>query len=139
MCLPLLQSGGLIYMKYKFAVIGYGFIGRRHVNTLKSFAESDCTAVCDINPTRLDEVKALYPDMEVYDNADDLFAKADIDGVIISANNNQHKELAIKAAKAGKHIICEKPAAMSVAELDEYDSGGGSGRRYFYCSSAETV
>ena len=106
-------------MKYKFAVIGYGFIGRRHVNTLKSFAESDCTAVCDINPTRLDEVKALYPDMEVYDNADDLFAKADIDGVIISANNNQHKELAIKAAKAGKHIICEKPAAMSVAELDE--------------------
>ena len=57
-------------------------------------------AVCDINPVRLDEVKALYPDMEVYDNADDLFAKADIDGVIISANNNQHKELAIKAAKA---------------------------------------
>lgn len=106
-------------MKLKYAVIGYGFIGRRHVDTLKSFEESDCVAVCDINPLRRKEAEEKYPDMEIYDNADALFEKADIDGVIISANNNQHKELVIKAARAGKHIICEKPAAMSVAELDE--------------------
>lgn len=106
-------------MKLKYAVIGYGFIGRRHVDTLKSFEESDCVAVCDINPLRRKEVEEKYPDMEIYDNADALFEEADIDGVIISANNNQHKELVIKAARAGKHIICEKPAAMSVAELDE--------------------
>ena len=106
-------------MKFRYAVIGYGFIGRRHVDTLKSFEVSDCTAVCDINPQRLQEVKNLYPDMNVYDNADDLFANEEIDGVIIAANNNQHKELVIKAARAGKHIICEKPAAMTVADLDE--------------------
>lgn len=104
---------------YKFAVIGYGFIGRRHVDTLKSFEESDCVAVCDINPARRKEVQEKYPDMEVYDNADELLAKADIDSVIISANNNQHHDLVIKAARAGKHIICEKPAAMTVQELDE--------------------
>lgn len=45
------------FMKLRFAVIGYGFIGRRHVDTLKSFEESDCVAVCDINRARLDEVK----------------------------------------------------------------------------------
>ncbi len=106
-------------MKFKYAVIGYGFIGRRHVDTLKSFEDSDCIAVCDISPKRLQEVKNLYPDMEIYDNADDLLANTEIDGVIISANNNQHKELVIKAARAGKHIICEKPAAMTVSELDE--------------------
>lgn len=106
-------------MKFRYAVIGYGFIGRRHVDTLKSFEVSDCTAVCDINPQRLQEVKNLYPDMNVYDNADDLFANEEIDGVIIAANNNQHKELVVKAARAGKHIICEKPAAMTVADLDE--------------------
>ena len=104
---------------YRFAVIGYGFIGRRHVNTLKNFEDSDCVAVCDINPKRLEEVKEIYPDMEVYGSADELFEKADIDGVIISANNNQHKDLVIKAARAGKHIICEKPAAMTVKDLDE--------------------
>lgn len=106
-------------MSFRYAVIGYGFIGRRHVQTLKDFEESDCVAVCDINPKRLEEVKEAYPEMEVYDNADELFAKTEIDGVIIAANNNQHKELVIKAARAGKHIICEKPAAMYVSELDE--------------------
>lgn len=105
--------------KLRYAVIGYGFIGRRHVNTLKSFEESDCVAVCDSNHKRLEEVKELFPDMEVYDNAEELFAKAKLDGVIIAANNNQHKDLVIQAARAGKHIIVEKPAAMNTAELDE--------------------
>lgn len=104
---------------FRFAVIGYGFIGRRHVDTLKRFPDADCVAVCDRNPVRLKEVLSKYPDMPVYEDADEMFAEANLDGVIISANNNQHKELVIKAARAGKHIICEKPAALSVKELDE--------------------
>lgn len=105
--------------KRRFAVIGYGFIGRRHVETLKSFEELDCVAVCDINPRRLEEVKELHPEMAVYASAEELFSKEALDGVVISANNNQHKDLALQAAKAGVHILMEKPAAMSVAELDE--------------------
>lgn len=105
--------------KLKYAVIGYGFIGRRHVNTLKSFPDVDCVAVCDINPIRREEVKVLYPEIEVYDNASEMFEKAVIDGVIIAANNNQHKLLAIMAAQAGVHILVEKPAALTVRELDE--------------------
>lgn len=104
---------------YNYAVIGYGFIGRRHVATLKSFQNSNCVAVCDCNQCRLDEVKELYPEMKTYLNADDMFANEKLDGVIISANNNQHKNLVIKAARAGVNIIVEKPAAMSVAEFDE--------------------
>lgn len=104
---------------YRFAVIGYGFIGRRHVDTLKSFEKSDCVAVCDRDQRRLAEVRAKYPDMPVYGTADEMFAKEKLDGVIISANNNQHGKLVLKAAPAVQHIICEKPAALSVAELDE--------------------
>lgn len=104
---------------YKYAVIGYGFIGRRHVTTLKSFREADCVAVCDCNQKRLEEVKQNYPGMPTYLNAEDMFANEILDGVIISANNNQHKDLVIKAARAGVDIIVEKPAAMSVAEFDE--------------------
>ncbi|MGL5435659.1 MAG: Gfo/Idh/MocA family protein [Lachnospiraceae bacterium] len=106
-------------MKFKFAVVGYGFIGRRHVDTLKQFTDSDCVAVCDINKQRLEEAKAKYPEMETYDKMDDMLAAVSLDGVIIAANNNQHKELVIKSAQAGLHIICEKPAAMSVEDLDE--------------------
>lgn len=106
-------------MKYRFAVVGYGFIGRRHVDTLKNFVDSDCVAVCDINEQRLNEAREKYPDIMIYDNIDQMLAAVPLDGVIIAANNNRHKELVIKAAKAGLHIICEKPAAMSVEELDE--------------------
>lgn len=106
-------------MELRYAVIGYGFIGRRHVDTLKSFAESDCVAVCDINKKRLEEVKEKYPEMNVYENVDEMLREMQLDGVIIAANNNQHKELVIKAARAGLHIICEKPVAMLVKELDE--------------------
>lgn len=106
-------------MSYKYAVIGYGFIGRRHVDTLKAFKESDCVAVCDINERRLKEVKEKYPDMSVYKSAEELFANEKLDGVIISANNKAHKELTIMAAKNGCNIICEKPAALTVKEFDE--------------------
>lgn len=106
-------------MKYRYAVIGYGFIGRRHVATLKDLENVDCIAVCDTNPQHLIEAKELYPDIEVYNNIDDLIKNSDINGVIISANNNQHKELVIRSAQAGMNIICEKPAAMSVKEFDE--------------------
>lgn len=106
-------------MSYKYAVIGYGFIGRRHVKTLKTFEESDCVAVCDINQKRLKEAQEIYPDMPVYENTADLFANEKLDGVIISASNKAHKELTIMAAEHGIDIICEKPAALTVAEFDE--------------------
>lgn len=106
-------------MKYRFAVIGYGFIGRRHVETLKGFKNCDCVAVCDINSKRLNEAKRLHREIEVYDHIDKLIKSANINGVVISANNNQHKELVIKAARAGLNIICEQPTAMSVKDFDE--------------------
>lgn len=106
-------------MSYNYAVIGYGFIGRRHVNTLKTFENSDCIAVCDVNQRRLDEVKEIYPDMHVYLSAEEMFKNEKLDGVIIAANNIAHKPLTIMAAEYGCNIICEKPAALTVAELDE--------------------
>lgn len=118
-------------MKFKYAVIGYGFIGRRHVATLKKMPDCDCVAICDINSKRLEEVKELYPDINVYDHIDKLLDDADINGVIVSANNNQHKELVIKAAQSGKNIICEKPAAMSVKDFDEMMSAVEKAGVYF--------
>ena len=58
--------------KLRYGVIGYGFIGRRHVNTLKCFPGVECSAVCDINPVRLEEVKVLYPEIPVYTSAREM-------------------------------------------------------------------
>ena len=52
-------------------------------------------------------------------NIDEMLANADINVVMVSTPNPSHPEMVKKAAAAKKHVICEKPAAMSVAEYDE--------------------
>lgn len=103
-------------MKMKFGVVGHGFMGSRHVSMLNSFEELECAAVCDTDPDRFD---GLNEKIKRYQNIDSLLADDTLDGVIIATPNKFHKEHVIKAAKAGKHIICEKPVAMSVADFDE--------------------
>ncbi|MDR0562882.1 MAG: Gfo/Idh/MocA family oxidoreductase [Spirochaetaceae bacterium] len=100
----------------KFAVVGHGFMGSRHVAMLNSFEELECAAVCDTDPGRLDGLDAK---IKRYHDIDSLLADKTLNGVIIATPNKAHKEQVIKAAHAGKHIICEKPAAMSVADFDE--------------------
>ena len=76
----------------------------------------DVVGICDIDASQMQDVKE---GILRYDNAQDLYANPEIEVVLIAANNNQHKQLVLDAVKAGKHVICEKPVAMSVPDLDE--------------------
>ena len=49
----------------------------------------------------------------------DLIKREDIDAIDITAPNNYHKEIAIAAAKAGKHVFCEKPLALNLTDARE--------------------
>lgn len=100
----------------KFGIIGHGFMGHVHEDMLTKLKGASVTAVCDIDASQLEDVQE---GIRRYKNSDELLADRNVDVVIISANNNQHKDLVISAAKAHKDIICEKPVALSVAELDE--------------------
>ncbi len=100
----------------KVGIIGHGFMGHEHETMLTQMDEFQVVGITDRDLTQLEDVKEgiiRYPSVE------ELLANPEIQVVLIVANNNQHLDLVTKAAKAGKDIICEKPAAMSVAELDE--------------------
>lgn len=100
----------------KVGIIGHGFMGHEHETMLTQMDEIQVVGITDRDPAQLEDVKEgiiRYPSVE------ELLANPEIQVVLIVANNNQHLDLVTKAAKAGKDIICEKPAAMSVAELDE--------------------
>jgi predicted dehydrogenase len=62
---------------------------------------------------------ARYPDVISYDAVDELLSDDEIELVIVNTPNNTHFDYAIKALKAGKHVLLEKPAATNVAEVKE--------------------
>ena len=76
-------------------------------------------AICDIDISRAKKAAEKYGVEKYYDSVDKMLAEADIDAVDICTWNAAHVPVCIAAAKAGKHIMCEKPAAMTVEELKE--------------------
>jgi predicted dehydrogenase len=59
------------------------------------------------------------PKLRVHDSYDALLADADIDAVYVPLPNSMHVEWSIRAAEAGKHVLCEKPVAMRESEFDD--------------------
>lgn len=102
----------------KMGIIGFGFMGHEHANMLLAHFKDEIqlTAVCDI----VEEQLADAPEgVTTWMDADDMIANGDFDTVIISVPNTLHLTMVQKCAEAGKNIICEKPAAMTVAEFDQ--------------------
>ena len=105
-------------------LVGYNFMGRAHSNAYRQvpfyFPEVEATPVmkvlCGRTQERVDACAEQFGWEETVYDLDDLLARDDIDLVDITAPNNQHAELAIAAAEAGKHVFCEKPLATSVED-----------------------
>lgn len=104
-------------MGLRFGIIGYGGMGgwhKRHVETLEGM---EVVAIHDIDPAR---VKAGEADgVRSYLYLQDFLKDSEIDVVIIATPNDFHMELALACAACGKHVISEKPVALSTSQLDE--------------------
>lgn len=103
--------------KMKLGILGFGFMGHTHAETAKRFEDIELVAVCDNDPRQLEDVQDAP--FKKYSKADDVINDPDINVLLISTPNQLHHEMVLKAAKAKKNILCEKPAAMSLREFDE--------------------
>lgn len=97
-------------------IIGYGFMGHEHVKMLKKMDGIQIIGVSDKDKSQLEN---LDSDLIKYESNEEMLRDPNVQTIIIAANNNQHHDLTAQAARAGKNIICEKPVAMSIAELDD--------------------
>ena len=103
---------------FKMGIIGWGGMGHFHEKLVRNkIARMEVKGVYDINPEKYADLAELG--LLGYENADALLQDSEIDLVLVSTPNNFHKEYAIKALRAGKHVLCEKPVMMDSEELEE--------------------
>lgn len=103
--------------KLKFAIIGCGRIASRHADIISSIAE--LSAVCDIKEDRAKALADTYG-CRHYTNIEELLSnEPGVNVISICTPNGLHSEHAILSLNAGKHVLCEKPMAISVKDCDE--------------------
>jgi len=97
----------------RFAIIGCGLIGKKRLATLPKSALS---LVCDLNKSRADELASIAGCRAVYRVEDAL--GPDIDAVIVATTNSTLATISEQALRAGKHVLVEKPAGISVKQIE---------------------
>src|SRR5207302_2734967 len=109
--------------KVGFAMVGLGRISMQHLApSLKTSAKCKVTALVSGHRDKAEKMAAEYgiPATHIYsyENYDAIAENKDIDAVYVALPNSMHAEYTIRAAKAGKHVLCEKPMATKVAEAE---------------------
>lgn len=101
--------------KLRLGVIGTGRIGKVHIATLvQSVPKAEVVAIADININGAREVAKDFGISTVYSNYMDVINNPEVEAVVICSPTNTHAQYVIAAAKAGKHIFCEKPVDLSL-------------------------
>ena len=100
-------------------IVGCGYWGPLLVRNFRALPDCQLKAVCDANKTRLEHLKALYPDLLCVTDYDRFFSDLNVDAVVIATPVKFHYPLAKASLLAGKHTFIEKPMASSSAECEE--------------------
>lgn len=111
-----------------FGIIGCGRISPNHVKAIAANRQkAKLVAVCDLEESKMDKIVERYEELmqadgnevKEYKDYQQLLADPDIDVVTIATYSGLHAQMAIDAMRAGKHVIVEKPMALSVADADK--------------------
>lgn len=99
--------------KIKWGIIGLGNIANQFATDLQLLDDAEIVAVASRNKDNANAFAQKYNCSKAYDSYDALFADDNVDIIYIATPHNSHAELSIKALENGKHVLCEKPMALS--------------------------
>jgi len=104
--------------RIKCGVIGLGWFGEHHVDTLGQLPAAEVAAVCTRRKWRVEEIAEKYDVPKTYTDYHDLLDDREIDMVTVVTHVKDHVKPTVDALKAGKHVFLEKPMADSAEECD---------------------
>lgn len=104
--------------KIGVGLVGSQFISSIHAESLKTVPEAEIIAVMSPTKGNAKKFASKHGIPHHFTNLDEMLAMKEIDMIVIGAPNSLHCEIALKAARAGKHMVVEKPLCMNLAEAD---------------------
>jgi len=106
--------------RLSIGVIGAGRIGRLHVENIAShIKEAEVKIVADICLDNLDNLSDVYGISNITNDYKEVINMSEVDAVLICSCTDTHADMIIEAARAGKHIFCEKPMALNIERARE--------------------
>ena len=103
--------------KLKWGIIGCGVIAPWHADSVVDSRFADLVAVCDIDMPKGEAFAEKYG-TAFYEDYRQMLHQSGIDAVSICTPSGLHSEMTITAAEAGIHVLCEKPMAITVPQID---------------------
>lgn len=121
----------------RIALIGCGSVGRRiHAAGLRLCPDVELALACSRSQASAEAIGAP----ETAQDYRQVMSRDDIDAVVIATPNNLHREIALAAFEAGKHVLCEKPLALNAAEAREMrDAAEASGKVHMTAFTYEFI
>lgn len=107
------------HKKTKVAVAGVGFIGPVHIESLRRLPGIEVTAICHSNEKAAEQKATELFVPHYYSDFEKMLHEAAVDCIHICTPNDLHYPMTKAALLAGKHVVCDKPLAMTVAEAGE--------------------
>jgi len=119
---PLRTEETFAAAKFKIGIIGCGNRSKAIIDALNRVPELEMTALCDIVPHKMGQRAELIKTgvkPKFVNSLDELLKMKELDAIAVITPNDTHRDIVIAALEAGKHVWCEKPLAMTVAECND--------------------
>jgi predicted dehydrogenase len=115
--------------RIRIGIIGTGFANVVHIPAFQLGPDTEVVAICSGHRENAEKAAETFGIPRVHDDHNALVADPDVDAVAIVTPPVYHAEQSIAALRAGKHVLCEKPTAMNVAEAEAMLAAAGESGR----------
>lgn len=103
----------------RFAIVGAGVISPLHARAIFSHPEAELTAIVDEVPEKAEVLAKEFGSPPIYATVDEMLKNGEVDAVCICVPSGLHRDITLAAARAGKHVLCEKPLGITARDMDE--------------------
>jgi myo-inositol 2-dehydrogenase/D-chiro-inositol 1-dehydrogenase len=107
----------------RFALAGFGAWGKFHAQSIAENPEAQLVAICATTQASRDEAQRLYPQAVIFEDALEMIRWVDFDIIDIATPSHTHREIALAAMAKGKHVLLEKPMAITLEDCKAIVAG----------------